>query len=156
MTGLRFITLFISLFLVSGAALSQTPIPQSPPTPTPLVLGPVNVVTPTPRPPEPDDPRPALCSAPYQAGWEAHVVEAGDTLTDLMTGNVTLSVTQLAALNCIDDPTSLPIGSVVWLPPDLPPTQTAACQLLGDYTGVSPCPGTPQTVTAAQQFFKVA
>lgn len=156
-TRLRNIALIITLFLVSSAALTQTSTPQPPATPTPLILGPVNLVTPTARPPELDDPRPALCSAPYQAGWQPHVVVTGDTLAGLLVGHPNLSVTQLAALNCIDDPSSLPVGSVVWLPPLLSepqPTQPADCQLLGAYTDAKPCPGQPQTVMAAQQLFQ--
>lgn len=158
MIGLRITIFFVALLsLVSiSAALTQTTTPQ-PATPTPLILGPVNIVTPSPRPPELDDPRPALCSAPYQSGWEAHIVETGDTLVRLIGGRGALSVTQLAALNCIDDPSSLPIGSVVWLPPlpaETQPTQAAECERLGHYSGASPCPGEPQMVTAAGQLFE--
>lgn len=147
------ISAFLVVFLTTAVAQTNTP-PPLPSTATPLILGPVNLVTPTPRPPELDDPRPALCSAPYQPNWETHIVEAGDTLASLVAGQTQLSITQLAALNCIDDPSALPIGSVVWLPPVTQLTTPTACTVLGQYSGDSPCPGAVQTVTAAQQLFQ--
>ncbi|MEZ4671401.1 MAG: LysM peptidoglycan-binding domain-containing protein [Anaerolineae bacterium] len=138
--------------LMTFAAAAQTPIP--PPPPSPVILGPVNVVTPTPRPPESDDPRPALCSAPFQTGWQAHVIETGDTLSELLGEQSNLSVTQLAALNCLDDPSSLPVGGVIWLPPAPADAAPTHCMTLGQYTGTLPCLSAPQQVTGAQQLFE--
>jgi hypothetical protein len=45
-----------------------------------------------------------------------YAVRPGDSLADLIAGQTTVTVTQLAALNCIDDPDSLPVGAVIWLP----------------------------------------
>ncbi|MAS36719.1 MAG: hypothetical protein CL610_22130 [Anaerolineaceae bacterium] len=66
--------------------------------------------------PGPDDPRLAICTAPTLDGFVPYVVRPGDRLADLLTGTPTITVTQLAALNCIDDPGALPVGSVIWLP----------------------------------------
>lgn len=88
-------------------------------TPEPNVLGPINVVTPgptiTPSPAAPD-PRTNVCSAPYQPGFAPHIVRPGDHLADLLIGVYGLSLTQIAALNCLDDSGALPVGAVIWLP----------------------------------------
>ncbi len=117
------------------------------------VLGAISTQTPTPLPPTPEDPRPALCSAPYQTGWEAHVVKAGDTLGALMQGIHELSVTQAAALNCIDDPSRLPVGSVVWLPKVSTKDEATVepCQPLAK--GVD-CGQSSQGILGAQQIFQ--
>lgn len=155
--------LIISLCLlavISGAALMQAPTAAVEAdatgtlTVTPIVLGAIKTATPTPLPPKPEDPRPELCSAPYQEGWEAHVVEAGDTLTALMQALDIrdLSVTQAAALNCIDDPMALPVGSVVWLPSTSAAEATAeACQQLVKSLD---CAVQSQEVVSAQQLFQ--
>ncbi len=100
---------FLSV-LITGDSLLITP------TPTSLALGPVNVATPTATPIPPDDPRPAICSAPYQPGFAPHIVRPGERLADLVTGSTALTITQIAALNCLDDPSALPVGAVIWLP----------------------------------------
>ncbi len=142
----KFIITGLLLLTVSGAALMQ---PASP-TPTPVVLGAVNATTPTPRPPKAADPRPTICSAPYQTGWERHEVQAGDTLSNLMRGITQLSVTQAAALNCIDDPSALPVGSVVWLPPT-PKTTSTCTQLVSDNSN---CVNAAHGIQGAQQLFQ--
>lgn len=151
---------FCLLAVISGAALMQAPTAAvgegatETLTVTPILMGAIKTATPTPLPPKPEDPRPALCSAPYQNGWEAHVVKAGDTLTALIQGLdiKELSVTQAAALNCIDDPMALPVGSVVWLPSLAASEATAeACQQLVE----SPdCAVQSQGVMSAQQLFQ--
>jgi len=139
--------------MISGMALMQTA------SPTPIepismqasaVLGAVKTSTPTPLPPKPEDPRPALCTAPYQDGWEAHVVQAGDTLPALMQGIQDLSVTQAAALNCVDDPMALPVGSVVWLPPKGKSNPETCQQLVKSLD----CAAQTHSVLGAQQLFQ--
>src|SRR5262249_25302169 len=58
----------------------------------------------------------AVCSAPTLPGFVPYTIRPGDRLADLLTGISTLSVTQLAALNCIDDPGELPTGATIWIP----------------------------------------
>ena len=76
----------------------------------------------------PDDPRLTICSAPSLPGFRPHMIQPGDRLADLLTGVPNINVTQLAALNCLDDPSALPVGTVVWIPgsePDKPQPQPA-------------------------------
>ena len=151
----------ISLFLlvaVSGIAWMQAPTPTADangsetPTVTPMILGAIKTATPTALPPKPEDLRPSVCKGPYQADWEAHVVEAGDTLASLMAGKKEFSVTQIGALNCIDDPATLPVGSVVWLPPSSAAEATAeACQQL---VTTLDCAVPAQIILSARQLFQ--
>lgn len=94
--------------LMAGSALAQeqtTPVvPFS--TPAPLVI-----VT-----PEPNDARAATCNASTLPEFAPYVVRPGDTLADLLVNAPAFTVTQIAALNCIDDPHALPVGAVIWLP----------------------------------------
>jgi hypothetical protein len=93
--------------LLTGAALAQEATVEVPfSTPAPLI-----VVT-----PEPNDARTATCSASTVPNFAPYVVRPGDRLSDLIAGQTTVTVTQLAALNCIDDPNALPVGAVIWLP----------------------------------------
>jgi hypothetical protein len=49
-----------------------------------------------------------------------HLVRPGDRLVALLAGS-DLTPVQAAALNCLDDPSALPVGAVIWLPrPDMP------------------------------------
>lgn len=140
------------LVMISGSAWMQAPSPTTPPpSVTPLALGAIKTATPTPLPPKPDDPRPALCAAPYQTGWAAHVVQAGDTLSTLMQGIHDMSVTQAAALNCIDDPNALPVGSVVWLPPAASSNPDASCPQL---VTMPDCAVQSRGILGAQQLFQ--
>jgi hypothetical protein len=141
------------LAMVSGIALMQTPSPTpDEPEATATVLGAINTSTPTAPPPKPEDPRPAVCSAPYQEGWEAHIVTAGDTLPAMMRGAGDFSVTQLAALNCIDDAMALPVGSVVWLPAASVAEATAeVCQQIVKSLD---CAAQTQGILGAQQLFQ--
>lgn len=119
------ILLLVLLLLTAAAVQAQALRVTAEPTvtPTAMILGAVNVPGPT---PVPDDPRPAICSAPYLSGFAPVIVRPGDRLVDLMAGVTTLSITQIAALNCIDDPDALPVGAAIWLPlpPTPPPTVT--------------------------------
>jgi hypothetical protein len=103
----RFIVL-LGLILFAGAMRAQS----DPVTPS--------VLTPTPTP-APEDARLSVCSAPRLEGFSPYIIRPGDRLADLLVGVPNISVTQLAALNCIDDPAALPVGAVVWLPqqPDM-------------------------------------
>lgn len=113
------LTLLYSALIVL-TAFSAAAQPETP-TPGPISFGPVTAVTGTPGPtptatPIPDDARPAICAAPYQAGFAPYMVRPGDRLPDLLIGLDAFSLTQIAALNCLDDPATLPIGAVLWLP----------------------------------------
>jgi hypothetical protein len=104
---------------------------QDEPTPTPS-FGPITTTQPTLEPVpavEPDtmtdtteqeitgqDARLAACSAPTLPDFAPYTIRRGDTLGALLTGVDNLTVTQLAVLNCIDDPTALPVGATIWLP----------------------------------------
>lgn len=93
--------------LIAGAALAQEATPEVPF----ASLAPLSVVT-----PEPNDARATICSASTVPNFEPYVVRPGDRLSDLIAGQTTITVTQLALLNCIDDPDALPVGAVIWLP----------------------------------------
>jgi hypothetical protein len=97
----------LMIFWIAGTALAQDATPEVPfATPAPLVT-----VT-----PDPNDARAASCSAATLPDFVPYVVRPGDKLASLITGQTTVTVTQLAALNCIDDPDALPVGAVIWLP----------------------------------------
>jgi hypothetical protein len=113
-SSLLLVTLLLALL---GAASLSAQAPDPTPTVTPMILGPVTQVTPTPAPPGFDDPRRVICSAPFQPGFVPQMIRPGDRLPDLMAGVLNLTVTQVAALNCLDDPLALPVGALVWLPP---------------------------------------
>ncbi|MBI5671071.1 MAG: hypothetical protein HZC41_24005 [Chloroflexi bacterium] len=112
------------LLLLCLLAVSVTAAQEAAPTSTPL--GPVFVPSPTftsvptpvitPTPPG-DDPRIAVCSAPFQPGWKPYLIQQRDWLANLLVGVDGLTVAQVAALNCLDDSAALPIGAVIWLPP---------------------------------------
>jgi hypothetical protein len=96
-------------------ALLSLPLPLAAQQITPQVpgSGPRIVSTVTPGP---EDARLTICSAPQQPGFQPHIVRPGERLADLLTGIPNITVTQLAALNCLDDPAALPVGAVVWIP----------------------------------------
>lgn len=64
----------------------------------------------------PEDARAAACNAYQRQNFEPYVVRRGDTLGRLLADQTAATVTQVAALNCIDDPNALPVGSVIFLP----------------------------------------
>lgn len=102
------LVVILCLLLGARVTLAQeqvTPIvPFS--TPAPLVI-----VTPS-----PDDSRAASCAAYSLPDFAPHQVRAGETIAELIADNSAVTVTQLAALNCLDDPDALPVGAVIWLP----------------------------------------
>ncbi len=100
---LRTIALLVTILLLYLPVIAQNATPAIPNNPEATLL-PV------------DDPRLALCSAPTLDGFEPYVIRPGDHLGDLLSGVPNISVTQLAALNCLDDPQALPVGAVIWIP----------------------------------------
>lgn len=97
----------IGLYLLMGAAtLAQRP-PVTP------VVPPVTTPTETPIP---EDARLGVCTGPTLPGFEPYIIREGDRLADLLRGIPNASVTQIAALNCIDYPEEPPVGAVIWLP----------------------------------------
>jgi hypothetical protein len=94
---LRVFSVLLLRCLLVGSAAAQT-------APTPVIIA-------------PDDPRPAVCAAPAQPNFTRHMVRPGERLVDLLAGRPGFSLTQMAALNCLDDPAALPVGAAIWLPP---------------------------------------
>src|SRR5690606_28547912 len=94
--------------LAASAALAQEQVTPVVPftTPAPLVQ-----VT-----PNANDARAASCAAYTLPDFQPHVVREGETLAALTADASAVTVTQLAALNCLDDPDALPVGAVIWLP----------------------------------------
>lgn len=100
-----------------AVGIAQNPISQAQITPS----IPLPSQTPTPIPAQPitpdaEDARALSCAAFSLPNFAPYTVQAGDTLQTLIGGYNALSITQLAALNCLDDPVVLPIGAVIWLP----------------------------------------
>ncbi|GIL08581.1 MAG: hypothetical protein BroJett033_0920 [Chloroflexota bacterium] len=117
------LALLAGLLLAVGAAVvAQTDATPTPTTDaarvTPAVIVPTATVI-------PEDARLAVCTGPTLDGFEPHIVRPGETLADLLRGIPNVSVSQLAALNCVDDPAALPVGAVVWVPV-APPADSAA------------------------------
>ncbi|MGQ9887246.1 MAG: LysM peptidoglycan-binding domain-containing protein [Aggregatilineales bacterium] len=116
--------LLAGLLLAAGAAV----IAQPDPTPTPAA-GAARVAPVVPVPTAtlvPEDARLAVCTGPTLDGFVPHIVRPGETLADLLRGVPNVSVSQLAALNCVDDPAALPVGAVVWVPAPPPPDSAPA------------------------------
>ena len=107
MQAKHLLTIILAMFAIAlPAAAQQT---------TPVVVGQTTPIPAT-ATPGPDDARLSLCTAPSLDGFVPHLVRPGERLADLLTGTSNISVTQLAALNCLDDPAALPVGAVVWIP----------------------------------------
>jgi hypothetical protein len=105
---------FLSVLVLSfGIALAQ-----SDPT-TPAVPQPTSTATLSVTPLANDDPRLAVCAAPTLPGFVPFIVRPGDRLADLLTDVENVTITQVAALNCLDDSAALPVGAVIWLPEHL-------------------------------------
>src|SRR5450432_2050344 len=100
--------LFVWMLMIAGAARAQQQV-------TPIVpfstSTPLTVVT-----PDANDARASSCSASSLPNLTPYVVRPGDHLADLIANESAVTVTQLAALNCLDDPDALPVGAVIWLP----------------------------------------
>ena len=105
--GSAFAIAIVSLF-IAGTALAQEEVTPEVPFSTPAPL--VRVTQ------EPDDARAGVCNASTTPDFMAYVVRPGDTLAGLIVAQSGITVTQLAAINCIDDPNALPVGAVIWLP----------------------------------------
>lgn len=103
----QLLTILLATFAITSAAAAQQA--------TPAVVG-QSTPSPVTATPGPDDPRLSLCTAPSLPGFVPHIIRPGERLADLLTGTANISVTQLAALNCLDDPAALPVGAVVWIP----------------------------------------
>ena len=58
----------------------------------------------------------AACSAPSLPGFVPYIVRPGDQLAILLTGVDNVTITQVAAVNCLDDSAALPVGATIWLP----------------------------------------
>ncbi len=132
--------------------LFQTPITPQPiiPTPTATTQPALPAIVPA------DDARAAVCSAYVLLGFEPIVVAPGDTIRGLLNGSEVITITQAAALNCMDDPDALPVGAVIWLPTAALQSDDAAC-LYTWIEGVdnAGCPSAPITQTpAALQMFE--
>ncbi|MBL8130445.1 MAG: hypothetical protein JNL42_01200 [Anaerolineae bacterium] len=98
--------LIVALFLVSAAAAQDaTPAVPFSDSPTSAVITQL-----------PSDARAGTCSAYRLPNFAPYVVRQGDTLPLLLAGSKALTVTQAAALNCLDDPSALPVGAVIFLP----------------------------------------
>ena len=103
---MRLTAIFILLLGLSSIAVAQRP----PVTPVvPVVSTPTNT-------PVPDDSRLQVCTGPTLPGFEPYIIRQGDRLADLLRGIPNATVTQIAALNCIDNPEAPPVGAVIWLP----------------------------------------
>ena len=120
---------------VIGAAVT----PEA--TDEPTVIGAVLAQIGTPAPPQQvtldaNDARTAVCSAPTLPDFVPYVVRPGDRLAGLIAGQSTITVTQLAVLNCLDDPDALIVGAVIWLP--APPSAVEATAEVTAAPGVTP------------------
>ena len=94
----------ILLTMITGSALAQQVTPAVPfATPPTLVI-----VT-----PDANDARASTCSASTLPNFVPYVVRPGDHLADLIANTNAITVTQLAAVNCIDDPDALPVGATI-------------------------------------------
>jgi LysM domain len=108
MKRLVFALMLLVTTMTTRAGLAQDQVTPEVPfsTPAPLVA-----VT-----PDANDARVASCAAASAPDFVPYVVRPGDQLAGLIAGQTAVTVTQLAALNCIDDPNALPVGAVIWLP----------------------------------------
>jgi hypothetical protein len=117
--------LLITILALTVPAMAQQATPAIPATGTPEAM-----------PVLADDPRLSLCSAPTLEGFAPYIIRLDDQLADLLTGAPNISVTQLAALNCLDDPQSLPVGAVIWIPasamPEAPTSAESAAPAMHD------------------------
>ncbi|MBI4929014.1 MAG: LysM peptidoglycan-binding domain-containing protein [Anaerolineae bacterium] len=123
-----FFLILASLTMVSGALIMATAegdlqfTPTFPPTET-MGLPTPGQDTPTPRPTY-TPPPPTACPPP--PGWEAFVIQNGDTLDALAQVHL-VSVELITQANCLLSTTLLP-GSLIYLPPLPTPTATATLE----------------------------
>ncbi len=125
MRRLAFALLLLTILSGAALALAQQVTPAVPfGTPPTLV-----VIT-----PDANDARAATCSASTLPNFVPYIVRPGDRLADLIASSRAITVTQLAVVNCIDDPDALPVGATIWLPA---------------MTSVTPLVGAASTASAA-------
>ncbi|RMF82348.1 MAG: LysM domain-containing protein [Chloroflexi bacterium] len=132
----RILILIILGLLVVTATVSAQTTPVSP-TPGALTILPTATIDPFPTQAPPDS-RLDFCRAPVLNGFAPYFVRPGDRLADLLRSRDNLTITQIASLNCLDDPNSLPVGAVIWLPEsaiisssgEVSSTQTAAPRII--------------------------
>lgn len=122
----RTIIVILLITAVTNAVFAQdtgTPTATGSFNPTPGAI-PQPTVTPTAEPSPTiiptEDPRVDTCNAAMRPNFIPYLVRDGDTLANLLTGQDTYSVTQVALLNCIEDPSVLPVGAVIFLPNFVP------------------------------------
>lgn len=72
------------------------------------------------------DSRLGICNAHTLPDFVPYTIREGDRLGDLLIGADSLTVTQLAALNCLDDPSALPVGATIWIPGAAQPDSAAS------------------------------
>jgi hypothetical protein len=119
-----------------------------------------------------NDSRADLCRAPLMDSFVRHIVRPGDTLPRLLRQSDDFTPTQIAVMNCIDDPSALPVGAAIFLPPGddvrgpVDPlalfalwrfTLANACdhEWIGGFGAAPRCPDEPaRTVYAAYQPFE--
>lgn len=121
-------------------------------TPTPAIpfadqQSPAQVIAPA------DDPRQADCLGFREMNFSPYVVQAGDRLKDFARDQVT--VTELAVLNCIDNPDALPVGAVIFIPVWDPPTPApCTADWLPGAGAEGVCPEVARAVYAVYQPFE--
>ncbi len=135
-----FIMLLASVIAVSAQeATPAIPFADNPP--------PQQVIPPA------DNPLQAECSGFQGANLVPYVVRAGDRLADFVRNQVT--VTQLAVLNCLDDPDALPVGAVIFIPVGDSATPAPCTTEWLPGAGVEGvCPSVPRVVFAVYQPFE--
>ncbi|MFO7323475.1 MAG: hypothetical protein DIU68_017225 [Chloroflexota bacterium] len=99
-----------SLGVVLAQEQTETPTPSFGPVLDDVLTAEVEEVI------SPADARVTTCTAPTLPNFRPYVIRPGDRLGDLLAGVDNLTVTQLALLNCLDDPSALPVGATIWLP----------------------------------------
>lgn len=115
----RTLTLFALLMLTTATMVAaQTAVPITPPQPV-TPARPFSETAPPTAVPASNDARLASCPAPNLPNFLPYTVRFGDVfLSDLLIGSTTVTPAQLAALNCLDDASLLPVGATIWLPAD--------------------------------------
>ncbi len=107
MRRLAFALLLLTILSGAALALAQQVTPAVPFGAPPTLV----IVTPA-----ANDARAAACSASTLPNFVPYVVRPGDRLADLIASSTAITVTQLAVVNCIDDPDALPVGATIWIP----------------------------------------
>jgi hypothetical protein len=121
----RLAWVLLCLLVTVGAALAQEA--TDPAGEATATVEAASTTPPVPVTLDASDARLAICSASALPDFVPYVVRPGDHLAGLIAGQSEITVTQLAALNCLDDPGALPVGAVIWLPaPPLTATPEAA------------------------------